>query len=104
MWMRTRTGSDVLRVAPGERGAAPTIAAALRAAAAGQTVVVSPGVYHEALLIDREIRLIAEHGPGSVWLAGAEPLRVTASAALADLILTGDEPGAPVLAVAGGAP
>ncbi|MFG1610040.1 right-handed parallel beta-helix repeat-containing protein [Actinoplanes sp. NPDC049265] len=101
-WRRGDGLTEAIRVAPGERGAAPTIDAALRSAGAGQTVLVSPGVYREDLLIDREVRLVAELGRGTVWLVAAAPVRLTASATLSGLVLTGVDPGEAVLAVAAG--
>ncbi|MEU4563465.1 right-handed parallel beta-helix repeat-containing protein [Actinoplanes sp. NPDC023936] len=100
---RGGTATDHLRVAPGERGAAQTIMASVRAAAPGDTVMIAPGRYHEDLTIDRDVRLTAERGRGTVWLTGSTPVRVDAAAVLTDLVLTGTDPGEPVLVVAGGA-
>ncbi|MET8318877.1 hypothetical protein [Micromonospora sp. NPDC005189] len=58
--------SDVVRVAPGERGAVQTVEAGIRAAAPGQTLLVAPGTYSEDLLFDRDVRLVADQGPGNV--------------------------------------
>ncbi|MEV6846517.1 right-handed parallel beta-helix repeat-containing protein [Actinoplanes sp. NPDC051411] len=96
--------TETIRVAPGERNATQSIEAALRSAAPGQTVLLSPGVYREDLVIDREVRLVAELGRGTVWLIGRVPVRLTAAATLADLVLTGGDPGEAVLSVTGGSP
>ena len=96
--------TEAIRVVPGERNAAPSIEAALRSAVDGQTVLVSPGVYREDLVVDRAVRLVAELGRGTVWLVGRTPVRVTAAAVLGDLVVTGGDPGAAILSVtAGGA-
>ncbi|MFI7435823.1 right-handed parallel beta-helix repeat-containing protein [Micromonospora haikouensis] len=99
---RAGAGPDVVRVAPGERGAAQSIAAGLRAAADGQTVLVAPGRYHEDLLVDTAVRLRAERGPGSVSLVPREPVRITATATLTDLTLAGADPGEPLLRIEDG--
>ncbi|MGW0502848.1 right-handed parallel beta-helix repeat-containing protein [Micromonospora sp. NPDC003241] len=102
--LRTRrpgAAPEGVRVAPGERGAAPTITAALRAAE-GQTVLVAPGRYAEDLLIDRPVRLRAERGPGTVTLVARTPLRIAASATLVDLTVLGTDPGEPLLRVEDG--
>jgi Holliday junction resolvasome RuvABC ATP-dependent DNA helicase subunit len=94
--------TETIRVAPGERNATQSIEAALRSAAPGQTVLLSPGVYREDLVIDRDVRLVAELGRGTVWLIGRAPVRLNASATLTDLVLTGGDPGEAVLSVTGG--
>ncbi|WP_422771303.1 right-handed parallel beta-helix repeat-containing protein [Plantactinospora sp. WMMC1484] len=99
---RVGTGSDVVRVAPGERGAAQSIAAGLRAASEGQTVLVAPGLYHEQLLVDSPVRLRAERGPGSVSLVPRTSLRITAGATLTDLTLAGTDPAEPLLRIEDG--
>ncbi|WP_147456901.1 right-handed parallel beta-helix repeat-containing protein [Micromonospora pisi] len=89
-------------MSPGQRGAAQSIAAGLRAASDGQTVLVAPGLYHEELLVDRAVRLRAERGPGSVSLVPRTPVRVTAAATLTDLTLTGTDPAEPLLRIEDG--
>ncbi|WP_433528464.1 right-handed parallel beta-helix repeat-containing protein [Micromonospora sp. CA-263727] len=96
---RPGAGTDIIRVAPGERGAAQSIAAGLRAAADGQTVLLAPGRYDEELLVDAAVRLRAERGPGSVSLASRTPVRITAAATLTDLTLAGADPGEPLLRI-----
>ena len=95
---------EVVRVSPGERGAAQTIEAGFRAAAPGQTVLVAPGTYTEELVLDRDIRLIAEQGPGTVRLTVGTPIRVLASVTLIGLVLTGTDASDPVLMIHGGTP
>ncbi|WP_262402952.1 hypothetical protein, partial [Actinomadura sp. CNU-125] len=58
------------RVAPGW-GAHDTIAAAVRAAAAGATVSVHPGEYRESVVLNRDVTLMAEKGPGTVRIVSA---------------------------------
>ncbi|WFE24378.1 right-handed parallel beta-helix repeat-containing protein [Solwaraspora sp. WMMD937] len=99
---RAGADPDVVRVAPGERGAAQNIAAGLRAASAGQTVLVAPGRYHEDLFVDTAARVRAEQGPGSVSLAPRTPVRITAAATLIDLTVVGADPGEPLLRIEDG--
>ncbi|MFY1696638.1 right-handed parallel beta-helix repeat-containing protein [Solwaraspora sp. WMMA2101] len=99
-----RPGADpnVVRVAPGERGAAQSIAAGLRAASGGQTVLVAPGLYHEELLVDTAARVRAEQGPGSVSVLLRTSVRITAAATLTDLTLVGGDSGEPLLRIESG--
>lgn len=55
------SAQELLRVSPG--GPLPTVGAALTRAAAGDTVVVAPGVYRERLVIERPVTLIGEGWP-----------------------------------------
>jgi Holliday junction resolvasome RuvABC ATP-dependent DNA helicase subunit len=57
-------GRATQRVASKGWGSHRTITAALRAASAGEVISVGPGVYHESVLIDRDISIVAdsEHG------------------------------------------
>ncbi|WP_221324784.1 right-handed parallel beta-helix repeat-containing protein [Actinoplanes sp. L3-i22] len=95
------TDGATVRVAPGERGAAQTIAAAIRAVRPDQAIVLAAGVYQEELLIDRDVRIVAELGRGTVWLAG-HTIRVTAGATLEDLVLAGADADEPLLQVESG--
>ncbi|GAA0360867.1 right-handed parallel beta-helix repeat-containing protein [Actinoallomurus spadix] len=54
------------RVAPGAWGGHRTIGAAVRAAADGAVVSVQPGVYNEALIVDRNVTIVAARGAGTV--------------------------------------
>ncbi|WP_432827244.1 right-handed parallel beta-helix repeat-containing protein [Dactylosporangium sp. CA-092794] len=96
---RTGVTSGSIRVAPGESGAAQSIDAGIRAAGPGGTVLVAPGVYDEDLVIDRAVHIIAEQGEGTVRLGGRAPVRVMSAVEMAGLVLTGDDPGEPVLII-----
>ncbi|MCO6008611.1 right-handed parallel beta-helix repeat-containing protein [Actinoallomurus purpureus] len=61
---RVKTGWQ--RVAPGAWGGHRTIGAAVRAAADGAVVSVQPGVYNEALIVDRNVTIVAAKGAGTV--------------------------------------
>jgi nitrous oxidase accessory protein NosD len=54
------------RVSPSAWGAHRTIGAAVHAAADGAVVSVQPGVYQEAVLLDRNVTVVAAKGPGTV--------------------------------------
>ncbi|WP_344314777.1 right-handed parallel beta-helix repeat-containing protein [Fodinicola feengrottensis] len=60
------------RVAPRGWGSHRTISAALRAASNGSVISVAPGVYHENVLVDRDISIIADREHGGVELVGAD--------------------------------
>ncbi|GAA2344451.1 right-handed parallel beta-helix repeat-containing protein [Dactylosporangium salmoneum] len=83
-------------VAPGRRGAHHDLAAAVRAAAPGDTVLVAPGRYTEALRLERAVTLRPEAGPGSVELAppGPEPALTVGAAdcSVYGFTIAGDEP------------
>jgi nitrous oxidase accessory protein NosD len=61
----------LVRVAAKGWGAERTITAAVRAAPAGATVSVTPGVYRENVVLDRPVNLVAEQGVGTVTLLAA---------------------------------
>jgi Holliday junction resolvasome RuvABC ATP-dependent DNA helicase subunit len=69
-------GRATQRVASKGWGSHRTITAALRAASAGEVISVGPGVYHESVLIDRDISIVAdsEHGPVEVVSPGGPAL------------------------------
>ncbi|MCO6004197.1 right-handed parallel beta-helix repeat-containing protein [Actinoallomurus purpureus] len=54
------------RVAPGAWGAHRTVGAAVQAAADGAAVSVEPGVYQEAVVLDRDVTIVAAKGRGTV--------------------------------------
>jgi hypothetical protein len=60
------TGRATQRVATKGWGSHRTITAALRAASAGEVISVGPGVYHESVLIDRDISIVADREHGTV--------------------------------------
>jgi hypothetical protein len=66
-----------LRVAPRGWGAHRTIVAAVRDAEAGALVSIQPGTYTESIILDRDVRLVAEQGPGSVRIIGARGTALT---------------------------
>jgi Holliday junction resolvasome RuvABC ATP-dependent DNA helicase subunit len=102
--MRAGRTARALRVAPGDRRAHGTVAAALGAAAEGQTVLLAPGTYVEDLSIDRAVTLVAELGPGSVRLVARQPVVISASAGLAGIAVVGTDPTQPALRLTGGSP
>lgn len=63
---------DALVVAADGSGTFTSIAEAIEAAAAGDTVVVRPGSYPEALVIDKAITLTADRADGDVVIADAD--------------------------------
>ena len=60
-----------LRVAPRGWGAHRTIVSAVREAEPGAVVSIQPGTYVESVVLERDITLVAEQGPGSVRIVGA---------------------------------
>jgi hypothetical protein len=66
-----------LRVASRGWGAHRTIAAAVRDAGAGDVVSIQPGTYAESVILERDVRLIAEKGPGSVRIVGVRGTALT---------------------------
>src|SRR5215211_4008207 len=97
-------GESALRVAPGQRRAFPTVTAALRVAAPGQTVTIGPGTYRESLALDRAVTLVAESGPGTVRLVAIDAVTVTASVRLSGLALSRVDAGLPVVQITAAAP
>ena len=76
------------RVAARGWGSHRTIGSAIRAAADGGVVTISPGVYAERLVVDRNVTIVADTGGGAVELVcPAVPA----------------QPGGPALLVRGGA-
>ncbi|WP_432836678.1 right-handed parallel beta-helix repeat-containing protein [Dactylosporangium sp. CA-092794] len=106
--MTVSVTGQVHRVAARGRGAHRGIAAALKAARPGETVLVEPGDYTENLRLDRRVRIIAEQGPGTVRLAPAAghlpAVTVTVpDCALHGFVVTGGAPAAPAVLVSGAA-
>lgn len=83
-------------------GGFATIAEALRAGPDGAAVSIAPGRYPEPLVLDRDVYLSAEDGPGTVWLAGDGPVIVRAAVSLRGIGLLGANPAEAVLAVVDG--
>ncbi|WP_431961249.1 right-handed parallel beta-helix repeat-containing protein [Actinacidiphila sp. bgisy160] len=92
----------------GGRGAFHRIADAVRAAAPGDVVVIAPGTWTEAVVLDRAVVLTAEHGRGSVVLAappGERPALTVdgPDCAVHGVTVWGADDGAPAIAVSPGA-
>ncbi|MFB7290951.1 right-handed parallel beta-helix repeat-containing protein [Actinacidiphila glaucinigra] len=92
----------------GGRGAFHRIADAVRAAAPGDVVVIAPGTFTEAVVLDRAVVLTAEHGRGSVVLAappGDRPALTVdgPDCAVHGVTVWGADDGAPAIAVSPGA-
>ncbi|MDX2708652.1 right-handed parallel beta-helix repeat-containing protein [Streptomyces sp. PA03-6a] len=92
----------------GGRGAFHRIADAVRAAAPGDVVVIAPGTWTEAVVLDRAVVLTAEHGRGSVVLAappGDRPALTVdgPDCAVHGVTVWGADDGAPAIAVSPGA-
>ncbi|MEV5704148.1 right-handed parallel beta-helix repeat-containing protein [Actinoallomurus sp. NPDC052274] len=88
-------------------GAHSTIGAAVRAAAEGSTVSVQPGTYRESVVLDRDVTLVAEKGPGTVRIVAARGPAVTVHGGkpvLRDLTVEGTAPAEAAILVRGGAP
>ncbi|MER5796027.1 right-handed parallel beta-helix repeat-containing protein [Streptomyces sp. NPDC001980] len=92
----------------GGRGSFHRIADAVRAAAPGDLVVISPGTWTEALVLDRAVVLTAEHGRGSVILTAPPGDRPAVTVdgpecGLHDMTVWGADESAPAVAVQPGA-
>ncbi|MGW2050897.1 right-handed parallel beta-helix repeat-containing protein [Streptomyces sp. NPDC001858] len=92
----------------GGRGAFHRIADAVRAAAPGDLVVIAPGTWTEAVVLDRPVVLAAEHGSGGVVLAAPSGDRPALTVdgpdcAVHGVTLRGADDGAPVVALSPGA-
>ncbi|WP_329493178.1 right-handed parallel beta-helix repeat-containing protein [Kitasatospora herbaricolor] len=95
-------------VGPRGRGAHRLIGDALRAAVPGDTVVVDPGRYEEAVVLERRVVLVARQGSGTVVLAapagGGPALTVQGPDCLVrSLDIEAADPGEPAVSVAPGA-
>lgn len=92
----------------GGRRAFHRIADAVRAAAPGDVVVIAPGTWTEAVVLDRAVVLAAEHGRGSVVLSappGDRPALTVdgPDCAVHGVTVCGADDGAPAVAVSPGA-
>ena len=97
----------VHRVQPEARqGAHRTVGEAVRAAGEGDEIRIAAGDYPERLLIDRQVTLVADDGPGTVRLVPSEPglpaVEVAATAVLSGIGVLGADPGRPALLITGG--
>lgn len=97
----------VHRVQPGaRRGAFRTITDAVRAAVNGDEIRIAPGDYQERLLIDRQVSLVAEDGPGTVRIVPVTPglaaLELSTSATLNGVTVLGADRSRPLVLVIAG--
>lgn len=97
--------TGLLRVAARGWGAHRTIGAAVRAAGPGALVSIQAGTYNESIVIDRDLRLVAEQGSGSVRLTAVHGPALTfrsPGGSVEGLVIEGHD-GETALAVADGA-
>jgi Right handed beta helix region/AAA lid domain/ATPase family associated with various cellular activities (AAA) len=94
-----------LRVATRGWGAHRTIAAAVRDAGAGDLVSIQPGTYAESVIVERDVRLVAEKGPGSVRIVGVRgpALTVRGAGGLVQGLLIEGQNAEPAVSVTAGA-
>ncbi|MFE1856629.1 right-handed parallel beta-helix repeat-containing protein [Streptomyces sp. NPDC059489] len=94
-----------LRVGTRGWGSYRTIMAAVRAAEPGSLISIQPGTYAENVVLDREVTLVAEKGPGSVRLIGARGPTLTVLAPggqVRDLVIDNSD-GDPSITITTGA-
>ena len=99
--------ADWIRVATKGWGVQHTIGAAVRSAAHGAVISVQPGEYRESLVLDREITIVAEKGPGTVQVlavAGAVVTVTGGAAIFRDLTLSTPDRSGAAVRVGGGSP
>ncbi|GAA4215799.1 right-handed parallel beta-helix repeat-containing protein [Actinocatenispora rupis] len=92
------------RVATRGWGSHRTITTALRAASNGSVISVGPGVYHESVLVDRDVTIVADREHGVVELVATDgPALVSRGGAVTvqGLTVRGDGPEAAVRTGAG---
>ena len=68
---RRQPATPPQRVAPRGWGNHRSIGAALRAASPGTVITIAPGDYHESVIIDRDVSLVADRDRGLVQLIAA---------------------------------
>ena len=93
------------RVAAKGWGTHRTIGAAVRAAGPGEIVSIQAGTYVESVVLERDVRLVAEKGLGSVRLVGSAGAALVfrgAAAAVEGLVIEGRGGGEPALTVSDG--
>jgi parallel beta-helix repeat protein len=91
--------------ATGGWGAHRSIGAAVLAAADGAVVSVQPGVYQEAVVVDRDVTLVAAKGPGTVRVVSGHRPAFTLSgrtATVRDIDIEGPAPNEVAVLVRGG--
>ncbi|MFF0298199.1 right-handed parallel beta-helix repeat-containing protein [Kitasatospora sp. NPDC004614] len=84
-----------------------TLREALEVAEPGDTLTVRAGTFREAVLVDKPVTLVAEHGPGSVRISppesavrGGTALTVTAGATIRGLTIEGSDRSIPAVLLA----
>ncbi|MFI6977724.1 right-handed parallel beta-helix repeat-containing protein [Embleya sp. NPDC050154] len=86
-------------------GARRTIAELIDAAPDGARVLLAPGEYREHVVLDRAVVLVAEQGPGSVRLMGAQDVALTvrggSGAGVEGVVLIAADADAPAVRVTG---
>jgi ATPase family associated with various cellular activities (AAA)/Right handed beta helix region/AAA lid domain len=95
------------RVAPGSWGAHATVGAAIHAAEAGAVISVRPGVYRENLVVDRDVTVVAEKGPGTVRIVAVRGPALTVhggGATVRELTFEAVAPAEPAVLVRAGSP
>ncbi|WP_438306681.1 right-handed parallel beta-helix repeat-containing protein (plasmid) [Streptomyces sp. HUAS TT11] len=98
---------NVLRVADRGWGTYRTVTAAVRAAVDGAVVHVQPGVYRESLILDRDVTVVAEKGPGTVHIAAVHGPAVSVSGGapvLRDVAIEAAADRGPAVLIGGGRP
>ncbi|MDT5028533.1 MAG: hypothetical protein QOE61_4959 [Micromonosporaceae bacterium] len=107
----TFLGAQALPVGPAQRvtargwGSHRTIGAAIRAAVDGGIVTVSPGVYAEGLVLDRDVTIVGDTEGGKVELVcpdGPALLVRGGAATVRGLTIRGTQPHAAAVAITGG--
>ncbi|MFB6771677.1 right-handed parallel beta-helix repeat-containing protein [Streptomyces sp. NPDC056337] len=96
---------NAVRVADRGWGTHRTVTAAVRAADEGAVIHVQPGDYRESVVLDRDITLIAEKGPGTVRVVAAHGPAITVrggTCELRDLTVQGTTDREPAVLVRGG--
>ncbi|MFF2147858.1 right-handed parallel beta-helix repeat-containing protein [Kitasatospora sp. NPDC058190] len=80
-----------------------TLAEALAAAEAGDTVTVRPGTFRENVLLDKPVTIVPAQGPGTVRIepTSGVALTVTAAATVRDLVIEGGDSSTPAVLVTG---
>jgi ATPase family associated with various cellular activities (AAA)/Right handed beta helix region/AAA lid domain len=95
------------RVATRGWGSHRTIGAAIRAAVGGGVVAISPGVYPESLITDRDVTIVADtDGGGTVELVPAQGPALLVrggTTTVHGLSIRGQQPDSAVVAISGGA-
>jgi Holliday junction resolvasome RuvABC ATP-dependent DNA helicase subunit len=110
-WRTSADESDVKpawqRVSPNGWGAHRTIGAAVRAAEDGAVVSVQPGVYQEAVVLDRDVTVVAAKGPGTVRIVAPQRSALMlhgCAATIRDITLEAASPKEAAVLVRGGSP